>query len=74
MYSVCFVSFLAAADDVPGKIVLDPETLAAQQQGLEKMAQQLRRERLDQEAIDNVFFGFVPTAELWNGRWVLDIN
>lgn len=54
--------------DVPGKIVLDPETLASQQKGLEKIAQQLRRERLDKEAVDAITFGFCPRAELWNGR------
>lgn len=64
----CFSFCARKADDVPGKIVVDPETLAEQQRGLEKIAQQLRRERLDQEAIDNVVFGFCPTAELWNGR------
>ena len=58
----------ATALDVPGKIVLDPETLAAQQKGLEKIAQQLRRERLDKEAEDAITFGFCPRAELWNGR------
>lgn len=58
----------STALDVPGKIVLDPETLASQQKGLEKIAQQLRRERLDKEAVDAITFGFCPRAELWNGR------
>lgn len=64
----CCVFMLLAADDVPGKIILDQATLAEQQRGLEKIAQQLRRERLDKEAVDKVLFGFCPTAELWNGR------
>ncbi|CAM9266215.1 unnamed protein product [Scytosiphon promiscuus] len=55
-------------DDIPGKIVLSPEVLAEQQKGLEKIAQQLRRERLDKEAEDAITFGFCPRAELWNGR------
>ncbi|CAM9931371.1 unnamed protein product [Ectocarpus fasciculatus] len=55
-------------DDIPGKIVLPPEVLAEQQKGLEKIAQQLRRERLDKEAEDAITFGFCPRAELWNGR------
>eukprot|EP00752_Nemacystus_decipiens_P002835 g2642.t1 len=55
-------------DDIPGKIVLPPEVLAEQQEGLEKIAQQLRRERLDKEAEDAITFGFCPRAELWNGR------
>lgn len=58
------------ADDVPGKIILDADTLAEQQKGLEKIAQQLRRERLDKEAEDAITFGFCPRAELWNGRCV----
>lgn len=58
----------STALDVPGKIILDPETLASQQKGLEKIAQQLRRERLDKEAVDAITFGFCPRAELWNGR------
>lgn len=57
-------------DDIPGKIVLSPEVLAEQQKGLEKIAQQLRRERLDKEAEDAITFGFCPRAELWNGRFV----
>lgn len=57
-------------DDIPGKIVLSPEVLAEQQKGLEKIAQQLRRERLDKEAEDAITFGFCPRAELWNGRCV----
>lgn len=57
-----------AADDVPGKIVLDNQTLFEQQQGLEKIAQQLRRERLDREAEEGISFGFCPKAELFNGR------
>ena len=44
--------------------------LAEQQKGLEKIAQQLRRERLDKEAEDAITFGFCPRAELWNGRCV----
>eukprot|EP00903_Cladosiphon_okamuranus_P014330 g13308.t1 len=55
-------------DDIPGKILLSPEVLAEQQKGLEKIAQQLRRERLDKEAEDAITFGFCPRAELWNGR------
>ncbi|CAN0333812.1 unnamed protein product [Ectocarpus sp. 12 AP-2014] len=55
-------------DDIPGKIVLPPDVLAEQQKGLEKIAQQLRRERLDKEAEDAITFGFCPRAELWNGR------
>ncbi len=49
---------------------MPPEILAEQQKGLEKIAQQLRRERLDKEAEDAITFGFCPRAELWNGRWV----
>ena len=59
-------------DDIPGKIVLSPEVLAEQQKGLEKIAQQLRRERLDKEAEDAITFGFCPRAELWNGRCVCE--
>lgn len=58
----------STADDVPGKIVVDPVTLAEQQRGLEKIAQKLRRERLDKEAAENVLFGFCSKAELINGR------
>lgn len=50
--------------------MLSQEVLAEQQKGLEKIAQQLRRERLDKEAEEAVTFGFCPRAELWNGRCV----
>lgn len=60
--------FCLTADDVPGKIVVDAETLAEQQIGLEKIAQQLRRERLDRETEEARIFGFCTNAEIWNSR------
>ena len=56
------------ADDVPGKIQVDVDTLVKQQKDLEKVARVLRRERLELERDEGRFFGWTMTAEKWNGR------
>jgi len=63
-----------AADDdwitenVPGKIVVNEVDLAAQVTELTKLEDKYRKIREDQEYEDARIIGFVPKAEMYNGR------
>lgn len=56
---------------VPGKMQLSESELAAQKKALEKYAAELRDDRLRTEREAARLFGWVPYAELMNGRFAM---
>jgi hypothetical protein len=66
-----------AADDdwitenVPGKVVLNEVDLAAQVTELSKLEDKYRKVRQDKEYEEARIIGFVPMAEMYNGRFAM---
>lgn len=58
-------------ENVPGKIVLNEVDLAAQNTALSKLEEQYRKERLSKEYDEARIIGFVPQAEMYNGRFAM---
>lgn len=56
-------------ENVPGKIVLNEVELAAQATALSKMEEKYRKVRLGNEYEEARIIGFVPMAEMYNGRF-----
>ncbi|KAL3804384.1 hypothetical protein HJC23_011312 [Cyclotella cryptica] len=58
-------------ENVPGKIVLNELELAAQATALSKLEEGYRKERLAKEYEEARIIGFVPQAEMYNGRFAM---
>ena len=58
-------------ENVPGKIVLNEVQLAAQATALSKLEEGYRKERLAKEYENARIIGFVPQAEMYNGRFAM---
>ena len=58
-------------ENVPGKIVLNEVELAAQATALSKLEEGYRKERLAKEYEEARIIGFVPMAEMYNGRFAM---
>ena len=58
-------------EDVPGKVVLSEVELAAQATALAKLEEGYRKERQAKEYEEARIIGFVPQAEMYNGRFAM---
>ncbi|KAL3796477.1 hypothetical protein ACHAWO_011349 [Cyclotella atomus] len=58
-------------ENVPGKVVLGELELAAQATALSKLEEQYRKERVAKEYTEARIIGFVPQAEMYNGRFAM---
>mmetsp|Transcript_94358 Transcript_94358/g.272750 ORF Transcript_94358/g.272750 Transcript_94358/m.272750 type:complete len:166 (+) Transcript_94358:76-573(+) len=58
-------------ENVPGKVVLNEVDLAAQVTALNKLEEKWRKERQIQEYEESRTVGWVPEAELLNGRFAM---
>jgi hypothetical protein len=58
-------------ENVPGKIVLSEIELAAQASALAKLEEGYRKVRLAKEYEQSRIIGFVPQAEMYNGRFAM---
>ena len=58
-------------ENVPGKVVLSEIELAAQATALAKLEEGYRKERQAKEYEEARIIGFVPQAEMYNGRFAM---